>query len=185
MTSSKTANAKLTAGQPSKPLRTKAVSIGADCACLSVRKATRAVTQLYDKHLSRVDIRITQFTLLNAIAAFETISIHDLATELVIDRTTLTRNLKPLIKAGWVQSEVNDKDARVRDLTLTTDGVERLEKAIPYWEKAQAEFVGKIGMPLWMDFAANLAAVDKTLYPGKRPSDTKFRRAARGGGKSF
>ncbi|MEQ9519590.1 MAG: MarR family winged helix-turn-helix transcriptional regulator [Parvibaculum sp.] len=160
-----------------KQLRAKAISIGGDCACLSARKATRAVTQLYDKHLAHADMRITQFTLLNAIAAFGTISIHDLATELVIDRTTLTRNLKPLAKAGWVKSDVNQKDARVRDLTLTDDGIARLEKAIPYWEKAQAEFVNKIGIPLWKEFASSLAAVDKTLYPGQRPSDKRFKRA--------
>lgn len=160
-----------------RSLRARAVSIGADCACLSARKATRAVTQLYDKHLARADMRITQFTLLNAIAAFGTIAIHDLATELVMDRTTLTRNLKPLMKAGWVESNVNESDARVRDLTLTEQGIERLEAAMPHWEKAQREFVEKISPTLWGTFAQNLSAVDKALYPGERPSDIRFRRA--------
>ncbi|MEQ9145905.1 MAG: MarR family winged helix-turn-helix transcriptional regulator [Parvibaculaceae bacterium] len=156
--------------------RRKALEIGADCACLSVRKAMRAVTQLYDKHLSHSGLRITQFTLLNAISAFGSISVHELASELVMDRTTLTRNLKPLIKAGWIESTPDKKDARVRNLTLTNEGAERLGEAIPLWEKAQAEFVGKVGTPEWKGLASGLMHVDRTLSPGDRPSDRFFRR---------
>ncbi len=77
---------------PTKAIRKKAIAVGTSCACLTVRKSMRTITQLYDKHLARVDMRITQFTLMNAIAAFSKISVHALASELVMDRTTLTRN---------------------------------------------------------------------------------------------
>ncbi len=149
----------------------KAIEIGENCSCLAARKATRAVTQLYDKHLSKVGLRITQFTLLNAIRALDEIPIHMLATELVMDRTTLTRNLKPLVKAGWVDSTPSAKDARVRNLSLTTQGQHRLSQALPHWEIAQAEFIRKVGEPAWGRLSTDLMRVDRTLSPGQRPSD--------------
>lgn len=149
----------------------KAIEVGENCSCLAARKATRAITQLYDKHLSKVGLRITQFTLLNAIRAFDEISIHMLATELVMDRTTLTRNLKPLVKSGWVDSTPSKKDARVRNLSLTSQGQHQLAQALPHWETAQALFLRKVGDPTWGRLSTDLARVDRTLSPGARPSD--------------
>lgn len=156
---------------PTKATRKKAIEIGMSCACLTVRKSMRTVTQLYDKHLARVGMRITQFTLLNAIAAFGKISIHALATELVMDRTTLTRNLKPLIKSGWIDSTPDEKDARVRNLTLTGAGMDQLSAAFPHWEKAQSEFLKKIDEPVWNRLTVDLTLIDRILAPGARPSD--------------
>jgi len=162
---------------PTKRVRKKAITVGTSCACLTVRKSMRTITQLYDKHLARVNMRITQFTLLNAIAAFGKISVHALATELVMDRTTLTRNLKPLIKTGWVNSAPDEKDGRVRNLTLTDDGLAQLERAFPYWEKAQKEFLTKVDEPVWTRLSTDLTLLDRTLAPGDRPSDVLIARA--------
>jgi len=84
----------------------KAIEVGENCSCLAARKATRAITQLYDKHLSKVGLRITQFTLLNAIRAFDEISIHMLATELVMDRN-IDRD-KVLVFEGGIAEWLDD-----------------------------------------------------------------------------
>ena len=149
----------------------QAMHIGSSCACFSVRKMTRAVTQLYDHHLAEVGLRITQFTLMNAISGFHKVPVYVLAEELVMDRTTLTRNLKPLIKAGWVASIPDEKDARVRNLSLTREGARQLEEATPFWERAQAEFVEKVGEKSWAEVSQGISRIDRALSNGPRPSD--------------
>lgn len=149
----------------------QAIHIGSSCACFAVRKMTRAVTQLYDHHLSEAGLRITQFTLMNAISGFGQVPVYVLAEELVMDRTTLTRNLKPLIKAGLVASVPDQKDARVRNLSLTLEGADRLTKATPYWERAQAEFVEKVGANSWAEVSKGITLIDRALSAGPRPSD--------------
>jgi len=149
----------------------QAIDVGATCACFAVRKMTRAVTQLYDHHLAEAGLRITQFTLMNAIAGFAQVPVYVLAEELVMDRTTLTRNLKPLIKAGLVASTPDEKDARVRNLTLTREGTERLAAALPHWESAQADFIEKVGGTSWAEVALGIAQIDRALSTGPRPSD--------------
>lgn len=149
----------------------QAINVGATCACFAVRKMTRAITQLYDHHLANVGLRITQFTLMNAIAGFGLVPVYVLAEELVMDRTTLTRNVKPLIKAGLVASTPDEKDARVRNLTLTREGAERLAAALPHWENAQAEFVEKVGETSWAEVSLGISQIDRALSTGPRPSD--------------
>jgi DNA-binding MarR family transcriptional regulator len=149
----------------------QAIHIGSSCACFAVRKMTRAVTQLYDHHLSEAGLRITQFTLKNAISGFGQVPVYVLAEELVMDRTTLTRNLKPLIKAGLVASVPDQKDARVRNLSLTPQGAEHLKTATPYWERAQAEFVEKVGERSWAEVSQGISLIDRALSAGPRPSD--------------
>src|SRR6478735_5422612 len=108
-----------------------------DCTCNNLRKAARAVTQYYDEALRPSGIRATQFSLLSAIKEFGTVSIGALAEESVMDRTTLTRNLKLLEDEGLI-TVAPGKDARVREVSLTPQARERLTVAPRYWKKAQA-----------------------------------------------
>ncbi len=156
---------------PQNKTTQQALHVGASCACFAVRKMTRAVTQLYDHHLAEAGLRITQFTLMNAISGFHKVPVYVLAEELVMDRTTLTRNLKPLIKAGWVESTPDKKDARVRNLSLTPEGAARLQAATPYWEKAQEEFVERVGASSWAKVSQGISLIDRALSAGLRPSD--------------
>ena len=73
-----------------------------DCTCFNLRKAARAVTQYYDDALRPSGLRVTQFSLLSVIKQFGTVNIGTLADEAVMDRTTLTRNLKLLEQEGLV-----------------------------------------------------------------------------------
>jgi DNA-binding MarR family transcriptional regulator len=114
------------------------------CACLNLRQATRAVTQLYDEFLRPSGLRATQFSLLSVIRLTGGASIGALADTAVMDRTTLTRNLKLLEDMKLIRS-VEGEDARVRLVTLTPAGEARLEAARPHWEEAQAHMTKSLG----------------------------------------
>ena len=126
------------------------------CACFNLRKASRTVTQLYDEILQPSGLLATQFTLLVAIALAGSVTITHLAEELVMDRTTLTRNLKPLERQGLIEIAPG-QDQRTRVVTLTASGREALVKAIPLWEQAQASVVEGLGQNRWSTLLSNLS----------------------------
>jgi DNA-binding MarR family transcriptional regulator len=114
------------------------------CACFNVRKAARAATQLYDDLLRPSGLRVTQFSLLTVVRLLGSATIGGLAEAAVMDRTTLTRNLKILAAAGLIVIREGD-DARVREVTLTAAGRARLAAAQPYWERAQRRMAEALG----------------------------------------
>lgn len=128
-----------------------------DCTCFNLRKAARAVTQLYDEFLRPVNLRATQFSLLAVMAQAGTLSISQLADVAVMDRTTLKRNLELLERDGLVRIRPG-ADARVREVSLTPAARKRLAAAIPLWERAQAHITGQLGPARAGHFLADLAA---------------------------
>ena len=89
----------------------------AACTCANLRKATRVVTQVYDAALQPVGLKATQFTVLAVLAERGEAPLTRLAETLVMDRTTLTRNLKPLVREGFIRIEPGvDEAARSRGL---------------------------------------------------------------------
>lgn len=130
----------------------------AECACGNLRKAARAVTQLYDQALRPTGLRITQFGILGATMAMQPVTVTRLAEETVTDRTTLTRNLKLLEKQGLIRVDAGN-DRREREVTLTDLGREALVKALPNWQKAQANVVKGLGEERWKALQEELSAV--------------------------
>ncbi len=106
------------------------------CFCFAFRRASRSISQRYDHIFSTIGIRSTQFNLLAGLAHYQAKTLTDLAVWLVMDRTTLTRNLKPLERAGWIQC-LTSSDKRSRPYTLTPAGLEILQKAMPLWKSMQ------------------------------------------------
>lgn len=141
--------------QPNPPTA-KYTEVAAKCACFNIRKASRAITQLYDEILKPSKLLATQFTLLVGISVASSATITRLAQELVMDRTTLTRNLKPLERQKLIRIEPG-QDQRTRIVTLTVKGYEALAQAIPYWEQAQACVVEGLGQPRWRNLLAELS----------------------------
>ncbi len=133
----------------------KAVAKYMDCACFNLRKTARAITQLYDEALRPSGLRCTQFSLLIATTMLEPVTVTHLAEVVVMDRTTLARNLMPLEKEGLMKVTPGD-DQRTRIVTLTIRGKEVLLGALPLWEKAQARVVGGLGQERWNSLQANL-----------------------------
>lgn len=107
-----------------------------ECLSFALKRCSRAITQIYDHSLSSTGIRSTQFNLLMAIATSETRTLTQLAKILVMDRTTLTRNIKPLEKLALIQSAPS-KDKRSKSYSLTEKGRVLLSEALPIWESVQ------------------------------------------------
>lgn len=116
----------------------------AGCSGLAVRKAARAVGQLYDDSLAPCGIKGTQFSLLAAVGLTSKTSVSALAESLVMDRTTLSRNLQPLVRTGLLRMEPG-RDRRERRVALTEEGRTRLQTALPLWRQAQARIAEALG----------------------------------------
>jgi DNA-binding MarR family transcriptional regulator len=114
------------------------------CACSQVRRLARKLSSLYDTLLSPEGLTITQYSLLANIERAEQLSHAVLAENVGMDRTTLTRNLRPLTTTKWVVATIG-KDRRQHLLQLTAAGRRKLVRTLPLWEEAQRQFLSQIG----------------------------------------
>ncbi len=119
--------------------------VDSSCMGMRVRRAARVVGNYYDVHLKSAGLKGTQFTLLNAILLNPSITITQLADLLLLNRTTLNRNLKPLERQGLVRTGPG-KDQRTRVLKLTQEGRSILQRALPLWLEAQSGVVETLGI---------------------------------------
>ena len=140
-----------------QPNTAQLAEIEESCACLNVRKAARAITQLFDEVLQPTGLRSTQFPLLVAVALRGEAPVTQLAEELVMDRTTLARNLKPLESQGLLTIEAGT-DRRRHLVRLTERGRQALARALPYWEQAQHQVVTRLGQEQWHALRDSLKA---------------------------
>jgi DNA-binding MarR family transcriptional regulator len=137
-----------------------------DCNCLAVRQAARYVTQLYDRHLATSGLRTSQYGILAKLKRRGPMTINELAAELVIDRTTLGRNIRPLERDGLIAITPGQTDRRVKELRLTAIGDERLQETRQAWIEAQQRFETGFGPERSAELRALLRAlVDSGLVP--------------------
>jgi DNA-binding MarR family transcriptional regulator len=112
----------------------------AGCNCLALRQATRHVTQLYDQFLAPSGLRSTQYSILARLQRRGPMTINALAAEMVMDRTTLGRNIRPLQRDGLIAVMSGELDRRSKELRLTRSGVARWRDGCKGWMRAQARF---------------------------------------------
>lgn len=125
------------------------------CACTALRKASRAVTRLYDEMMDGTGMSIVQFSILRNIARHDAVPLMQLADLLVMDRTTLYRALKPIEQRGWIS--LSDGAGRTKLASLTGDGQRALKDATSAWRAAQARLLGSVGIQDWTGIEAALA----------------------------
>src|ERR1700745_3597316 len=111
-----------------------------DCNCLAVRQAARYITQFYDRYLAAAGLRTTQYGILARLKRQGPMSINALAAELVVDRTTLGRNIRPLERDDLIAIESDPSDGRSKRLRLTKAGDARFRRAQKHWADAQKHF---------------------------------------------
>lgn len=131
------------------------------CACANLRRAARMVTQFYDQALRSSGLRVTQFTLLQALTSAPGISQKQLAELLGTDSTTLTRMLALLRRRGWIRSKPGT-DRRELRLSLTVAGQHEYRRTLPYWRSAQKRLRRALGEADWkqmLDTAVRSAEV--------------------------
>jgi DNA-binding MarR family transcriptional regulator len=130
-----------------------------DCNCFMARSAARHVTQLYDQFLAPVGLHVTQFSILAKLKRLGPMTINGVAKEMVMDRTTLSRNVLPLERDGLVKIEACATDGRAKELHLTKAGEKRLLAGREAWAQAQARFDDRFGAKRAADFRTMLRAV--------------------------
>lgn len=138
------------------------------CACGRLRRATRALTQLYDDLLAPAGLRLTQFSLLRTLAREGPHRISDLAAIQLLDRTALSRNLDPLVEQGLVEI-VRGDDARTREVALSRKGAHALHAAEPHWARAQRIVAERIGASKLETLIATLGELE-ALHPANDPT---------------
>ena len=114
------------------------------CACSQLRRASRAVTQLYDAALAPAGLRVTQFALLRTLARKGPLTISALAETMLLDRTGLSRNLDPLVERAMV-AVAPGADARTREVSLAAAGRRALAAGEPHWAAVQERVMRRVG----------------------------------------
>jgi DNA-binding MarR family transcriptional regulator len=138
-----------------------------ECNCFAVRAAARHVTQCYDQFLASSGLRTTQFSILAKLKRKGPLTISELAESMVMDRTTLGRNILPLERDGLIRIEAAASDRRAKALRLTKDGEKRLEAARRGWHAAQQRFEAVFGVKRAAELRSLLrGVVASELAPG-------------------
>ncbi len=128
--------------------------IGLTCSFSRLGRGVRSMSRIYESHMSEVGLRPTQAMMMFAIAATSGASIGELADALFLDPTTLNRNLKPLVAAGYVEI-IPGEDRRKKGVFITDEGRQIVARLVPLWEAAQEEIEAKLGS----DWTTRLASV--------------------------
>lgn len=134
--------------------------IARECTLFSVRSVSRAVTQLYEEALAPAGLKATQLSILVAAAARGGWTISDLAEALYMDRTTLTRNTRPLCRKGLLRIGAGH-DQRSRSVELTTQGHDVLHRAYPLWRNTQRRIISRLGRRRWNSLIGDLSSLMK------------------------
>jgi DNA-binding MarR family transcriptional regulator len=128
------------------------------CACTRLRTAARLLTRAYDETLRPAGVNASQLAILAAIDVDEATSIAALSKRLEMDRTTLSRNLKPLQAAGLVRLGTEGWK-RSKTVHLTPEGRQLLTRATVFWEAAQTNFLKRFGKTNWKRVEADLRTI--------------------------
>jgi DNA-binding MarR family transcriptional regulator len=148
-----------------KPLHIEAnalAEVAQNCLCLSIRQTARVITQMYDAFLQPSGLRATQLHLLVAVAFAQQMPLTRLAELLVMDRTTLARNLKPLERQGLLAIGAGT-DRRVHLISVTSHGLQVVQEALPRWRQAQEQVKARLGQQEWDAIAAHLQVARERL----------------------
>lgn len=122
------------------------------CACVNIRRASRAICHLYDLVLGPAQLKATQFTILQTIDESGEIAHCDLATDIAASIETLSRRLANARKCGWVRMQIGKNGRRL--YSLTPKGKRVLEEALPHWERAQLRLRRSLGEADWQLLAS-------------------------------
>jgi DNA-binding MarR family transcriptional regulator len=129
------------------------------CNCLALRQAARHVTQFYDGRLAATGLRTTQFSILAKLQRLGPLTINALAERMVMDRTTLGRNIQPLEREGLLVTKPGQHDRRSKELHLAAAGDARLRTAVKAWTEAQEQFEAAFGKKRASDMRAMMRHV--------------------------
>lgn len=136
------------------------------CTCFTLRRLSRRVSQFYDRQLSPAGLKTTQYSLLRWVERRGAVPMTELAALLGMERSTLTRNVAPLLNAGWLAQQSSSAfggDPRARVLSLTDAGRGQLKLAGRHWRRAQRQMQTLIGADELTDLHRRIGRMSKLL----------------------
>ncbi|ARJ38238.1 MarR family transcriptional regulator [Sporosarcina sp. P21c] len=133
------------------------------CASANLRTVSGSLTQLYNHLLKPTGLKITQYYMLGNIYTSPDISISKLGEIMLLDQTTVTRNLNILHDSGFVQIKRAKQDSRTKVVTITELGYGKLNEATPIWTQVQEQIEGAIGKSEYMDLLKKLESLQKVI----------------------
>ncbi len=136
--------------------------VAGSCLCRKTRETARKISRMYDESLQPAGLRATQFGMLAVISLQGDATITELAAILGMDRTTLSRNLKPLARSGLIEISAEGY-RRARSTSITDKGVEVMEKALPLWSSAQDSLRKRLGKDTWDRIQTDLIEIGHLL----------------------
>jgi DNA-binding MarR family transcriptional regulator len=126
------------------------------CVSNNLHRTTRAISRIYAEEMKPCGVKRSQFAILAHLEHLGVTQLTELADIMIMDRTTLSRNLKPLQNGGLVHINVSPTDARARELSLSKDGKAKFREAYGLWKKAQQRVLALFGEDNWVSLEANL-----------------------------
>lgn len=115
------------------------------CTCAKLRRLTRRVTAVYDRLMAPLGMTVTQYSLLSQLRRLDGQSLSQIAAQLDMERSSLTRTLKPLVDAGYAELRASASDARARCVHLLPAGRAARERMRPHWQAAQQQVNALLG----------------------------------------
>ena len=135
----------------------------AHCVCNNLHQTTRVVSRIYAEEMRPCGIKRSQFSILAYLQSLGVIQLTELADLMIMDRTTLSRNLKPLERKGLVFVKKSPNDARARELRLSKEGKAKFREALKYWTRAQKKLLKLFGKKNWQDLESTLHRLRKQV----------------------
>jgi DNA-binding MarR family transcriptional regulator len=135
------------------------------CNVTALRKATRRATQMYDALLAPWGLRSTQRSILVQVGRHGSPTMSELAAALVLDRSALNHNLKPLERDGLLTTVVDKSDRRSRLIRLTKLGEARIKESQEAWKQAQERFESVFGVKQAADLRVVLESIASAEFP--------------------
>jgi DNA-binding MarR family transcriptional regulator len=136
-------------------------SLAASCLCNALRQASRAVSRIYDEEMRDLGLRTTQYSLLRVLSRSGEVRQRDLGELALLDETTLTRNLRPLVKSKWVIVRAGE-DRREKLVAITPAGEAKLQEARPAWARAQNRMRSALSEGVWQELLTVLPDLAQT-----------------------
>lgn len=153
---------------PDDPLESGNLAAMEQCVCFNLRWVTRLITQHFDHRLRAAGLRPNQMSILAGLAARPSATMAEMADWLGMERTTLLRNLGPLVREGWVEMSPGARPrSKAQQLQLTPSGRRKLLEIHPAWEEAQRSIVATLGGQRWSELLADLERATERLAGGK------------------
>ena len=129
------------------------------CVSNQLHQTARAVNRVYCEELRAVDLNRAQFSILAYLETLKRSQLTELAGLLFMDRTTLSRNLKPLEARGLIQVSPDPDDRRARQVELTEEGRQLFLAAVELWRNAQKRILDSFGSDNWLQLESDLAVL--------------------------